>query len=113
GDFSDTSRTRPPDHPPGRLRRSRTRRLLPRRRQPPQASGNAPATTNRPTKCAAHSLSKRPFRQVQRLFPSEGRPPAHYLATAQRIAGFVRQHLWLDGRLRRSYCRGQPSAVQG
>ncbi|GFR51902.1 hypothetical protein Agub_g14278 [Astrephomene gubernaculifera] len=51
--------------------------------------------------------------KVQRLFPSEGRPPAHYLATAQRIAGFVRQHLWLDGRLRRSYCRGQPSAVQG
>ncbi|KAG2441992.1 hypothetical protein HYH02_009785 [Chlamydomonas schloesseri] len=51
---------------------------------------------------------------VQRLFPSEGRPAAAYLAAARATAAFVRDRLW-DGagrRLRRSYRRG-PSAVPG
>ncbi|GIL83535.1 hypothetical protein Vretifemale_12327, partial [Volvox reticuliferus] len=56
--------------------------------------------------------------QVERLFPSEGRPPGAYLHAAQRVASFVRHHLWDPaagggaGRLRRSFCKG-PSAVQG
>ncbi|PNW80829.1 hypothetical protein CHLRE_07g331250v5 [Chlamydomonas reinhardtii] len=51
---------------------------------------------------------------VERLFPSEGRPAAAYLSAAAATAAFVRQQLWdpAAGRLRRSYCRG-PSAVPG
>ncbi|GIL60680.1 hypothetical protein Vafri_15211 [Volvox africanus] len=65
---------------------------------------------------ASRALVSEP--QVERLFPSEGRPPGAYLDVAQRVASFVRHHLWDPaagggaGRLRRSFCRG-PSAVQG
>ncbi|GIL83536.1 hypothetical protein Vretimale_10352 [Volvox reticuliferus] len=65
---------------------------------------------------ASRALASEP--QVERLFPSEGRPPGAYLHAAQRVASFVRHHLWDPaagggaGRLRRSFCKG-PSAVQG
>ncbi|GLI71352.1 hypothetical protein VaNZ11_016520 [Volvox africanus] len=65
---------------------------------------------------ASRALVSEP--QVERLCPSEGRTAGAYLGAAQRVATFVRNHLWDPaagdgaGRLRRSFCRG-PSAVQG